>query len=158
MKIIELSSIVLLVLSAANARNYLPSTSKFRGMKLWLLESSRTCTYLSLHGVCSPYLQCSFITKRQGNFLNPEELLEIRGRLEACRPYGRGLVCCEKTEEVVHISTETPAAPDSPEATTSSSDVPIDHTQHPKYSLFKDLKCGGSASNRVANGKAYIKS
>lgn len=67
-------------------------------------------------------------------------------------------MCCEKPEEVVHIPTETPTATDSsepPVATTISSDVPIDHTQHPKYSLFKDLKCGGSASNRVANGKAY---
>lgn len=104
-----------------------------------------------------PYRECSY-TNRPGEFLNPEELNEIRTRIYACTTYGRGLVCCEESHK---ISVTLPTIPTTVESTTivTSSRVTVlsspmtDPTHHPNYRIFKDLKCGGSSLNRVAYGR-----
>lgn len=116
----------------------------------------RQCNVDYWRGQCVGFKQCSF-TNRQGEFLNPEEIVEIRKRIYACSNYGRGFACCEENQ----IIRATLPPPTTTIRTTTTQQVVIasnvgafseDPLLHYNYRLFKDLKCGGSSLNRVAFG------
>ena len=104
---------------------------------------------------------CDFV-KSFGDILNSEILDELRNRNSACSNYGRRLICCEKSfasNQQLALNPVTQPSTTTTERIVQDSlnPTPIrfqgDPTQHPNYNLFKDLKCGSSYSNRVANGK-----
>lgn len=113
-------------------------------------------------GECVQLNDCSFV-QSFGDFLNSEILQELRDRNSACSSYGKRLICCEISESsnqqlsLNPISLQTPAPPQIVQVTTDPTPTRFqgNHALHPKYNLFKDLKCGSSYSNRVANGNVH---
>lgn len=116
----------------------------------------RQCSVSRWRGRCVAFKEC-LDTNRQGEFLNPEEVTEIRKRIYACSNYGRGLACCEESQ-IFRVTLPFPTTTTFSTTTQrpyvqpyvdSYSDDPL---LHYNYRLFKDLKCGGSSLNRVAFG------
>lgn len=135
----------------------------------YLLDERDSCTHSSFAGECVPYAECSF-TRNVGELVSPEFLSEINKRAALCTK--NGLICCEKSL----VSATTSSTTQIPR---QSNNKPIyslanwflrfstilidaevtpqaDPTKHENFKIFKNLKCGPSSRNRVANGKYRI--
>lgn len=112
-------------------------------------------------GECVQLKECDFV-RSFGDILNSEILQELRDRNSACGSHGRRLICCEKSAGSSVVSDQqlalTPmthyAAPTVVQAPTDPTPFRFqgESVDHPNFNVFKNLKCGSSYSNRVANG------
>lgn len=127
---------------------------------LIFIEKKQHCNVGSWQGECIKFEECPF-TRFFGDILNSEDIIEIRKRASVCSNFGKKLLCCEIATNNDKRPSPDPVTRPAKPTVQPITDVVISPTLSPQgdpllhrnYKLFKDLKCGSSYSNRVANGK-----
>lgn len=92
--------------------------------------------------------ECAF-TSRLSDFVQESDLREFRDRVTACSSYGSRLMCCEKNTD----SSTTRTTITQQETTNRIQTSQGDPLTHPNHRFFKNLKCGLSLGDRIANGE-----
>ena len=117
-----------------------------------------------------PFKECDFLRKVQGLYYE-DTVSEIKNRTFVCEFHAKNSICCEKVQNsftsktsipmntLMKVATSKMPLTAKPTTTSEKTISPSNEiTSHPKYSVFKNIKCGVSTNFRISNGNLSLHS